>query len=306
MGAVELNGIDPVAGPVGLVHILSHEPGGWVVEDIVRGVPNPFGGVGTGFASNIDLDGETLVCGASSYLTAAPGGGIIVGAVLVYKRTPVGHWGLAQIIEQPPYSGTVPGYGQFGRALALDGGTLVVSDMAGRELVHVFERPANGDWTLVQTIDRPPSSPPPPSYFGRTLALDEQDGVLAVIEGADCQVYERDGSGVWLWVTTLSPLEGTSVAVGTQFGTSAKVRDGMLAIGAPYEAVQGVPRGAVEIFERGSSGWSRTGRLIPPAWSTFTGLGKSVALDDRRVVAGDVGSYGAIGLVPGSVSLQGS
>ena len=101
-------------------------------------------------------------------------------------------------------------------------------------------------------------------------------------------VYRQYASG-WVEEARLQPSD--PVAAG-MFGSAVAIDGNTIAVGAPGAQINGVPQGAVYIFERVGTSWPQVARLgsaIPLLGDEF---GAAVDLDGVRLVVGAPGKFG--------------
>ncbi len=122
----------------------------------------------------------------------------------------------------------------FGRALALDGNTLVVGAPRKRDgagVAYVFERAAAADWRETASITPPDSGDA--SEFAAALVLADDEllvGAPALHATGAVLQYRRSGAGRWELRTVLRPAAASGAA---GFGRTLS-RDGeRLLVGAP-------------------------------------------------------------------------
>jgi hypothetical protein len=176
------------------------------------------------------------------------------GVVLLYWRPPEGSWHSGQLILPPAW---LRG-GEFGRALALDGGTLAVSAL--------LEGPDNTDppfdtgaifffseadnWQPQATIV--PPQLPEYAGFGRQIDLDGD--TLIVKADVAAYLYERHNGG-WTEVAQLHAPIIQSVAVAGDVAL----------VGARDDTGDPTPdkRGRVDVYIRQNGVWSAAGTIVP-------------------------------------------
>jgi hypothetical protein len=208
-----------------------------------------------------------------------------------------------------PTSG--PANQQFGSQVALsaDGRTLAVADLwyyggsewpwYGSGAVYVYRR-VNGAWTLQAKLEPPAARGY--DFFGSDLALSASGDTLAV--GAQYEGYEAPSqdagpgsvfvfkrrNGVW---TQQAMLRATRPQDSASFGRTVEISagGGVIAVGAPYEAVDaaGSPAtaaGAVYVFKRHGTEWSPQAALQAPSPQSNDQFGHGVRLsEDGRTIA---------------------
>ncbi len=243
------------------------------------------------FGISAAIDQDTAMVGA--YLADA-GGLEDAGKVYLMERGP---------IPWPESSVNAPADGadgdNFGVSVALDGNTAVVGAyrhmVAGRPnqgAAYVFAR-NGGYWVQQQQLTAGDGGED--DYFGVSVALDGETLVVgafrADVAGANRQgavyVFTRAG-GQWSEQQKLVAGDGT---VGDQFGGSLALDADSLAVGAARADVAGKEdQGAVYAFTRGAAGWSEQQKLVAADGAAGAFLGRSLALEGDRLLAGAPGT----------------
>lgn len=300
--AVASWGGDPFNHPEssGLIHLYSLSQTGWSLRELIRAVPNPSNN-GSNFGGALSISGNWLVVGAPWYAT--------FGGVHLYDLRGGGASRHAQTLL--PVAQTSFGEVRFGNQVEIENETLIVSEPGLGGRVYVY-RELSGIWSLHQIIYRPGGTHPS-RRFGARIAMDADNGVLAVADEnfsamvgtGSVYVYELDqASDRYLLVETLRPTEGGLGGNPARFGSSLSVSDGILAIGSTAQTVQVKSEGACEIYRRGEFGWRFSGRLIPPP-TPFWGqaLGRAVGVSNGRVLVSDSGWTNPAGVWAGRTYL---
>lgn len=215
-----------------------------------------------------------------------------LAAVLVFLLALPGSSGL--VGAEPKLTPPAASHSGLGRALAMDGEWAVVSapdadgsvwDAVGE--VHVLHEGPDG-WEAVAVV-----SPDDERFrrgFGFSVALDGDvmvvgapgDGEAASKAGA-AYVFRRHGDAWFLEAKLAEPHTGASL------GTGVAVSGDTVVVGAyGWNGFDG----AVLVYEWNGTSWARTA-VLTTADSTYDGhLGRSVAFDGRRIVAGAPGADG--------------
>ncbi len=190
-------------------------------------------------------------------------------------------------------TGAPPGW-KLGAAVAVHGGVIAVGPSRDWDLgvdqggVQVFSQRGRR-WTRTATIAHPAGDVH--ARFGGSVALAgdlllvgaPRDGAVS-FEGGAAFVYRRERDR-WMPVAALRRASTGA----DQFGSAVACDDDTLVIGAPRANEGEVDSGAVEVHERGDSGWRLAATLVsvpPRAGALF---GASVALDGDRIVVGAPG-----------------
>lgn len=231
---------------------------------VLQVIDNPLSST-VGFGNAMDVDGGTLVVGAS--------GGLQRGAVSVYTNVG-GSWVLQQSLTRSTGVG-------FGSSVAVSGDTLIAATEYYSPLLDpgplVFVR-QNGTWTQQAELR--------PSRTGyRTGARVALDGNTALIATVDAGVYAFVRSGAtWTEQQQLLP-EG---AYGTARIQIVLEGDTAL-VGVPGETVgANAYQGAVHVWNRAGSIWTRQGTLTSPGARASEYFGIVIALSgDTAFIRGD-------------------
>lgn len=212
---------------------------------------------------SIALDGDWLAIGASPIAE--------LEAVRVFERR-AGTWTEVQRLESTQLSEG------FGHAVAIEGDRLYVGapmhdspGIANTGVVYVYAL-AGGVWVELERIV--PLGARVNERFG--YALDVEGGRLAVAaplafsNRQSVYVLERSGGG-WLQ-SILTPANSVTASL----GEALDLRGDALLVGDP--SARG--GGRAWAFERGASGWSESGELVPDPADAAFGLAGSVMLSD--------------------------
>jgi trimeric autotransporter adhesin len=269
--------------------------------------PNP--NAANAFGSEIAIDGETLLIGATHERsrTGDPNddSGIDNGAAYVRVRNG-GKWSHQAYFKSSP----IADFEYFATDVAIDGDTAVIGERGGRGSVHVFER-SGTVWTRTAILRPPPDQAP--RRFGAEVAIsgnliaigDEGDAsrargvggnpgnldapysgavfvyrrkgnwtLDAYIKASNSEAFDFFGSGL--------VLSGNTLAVASLEDSNATGVNGNQANNAAQES------GAVYVFERSGGRWTQRAYLKASNTEAWDGFG-SMAL------AGDTLAIGASG-----------
>jgi hypothetical protein len=264
-------------------------------------VQSPEGVDSSFFGRSVALEGDTLTVGA-------PLDGN--GKLQVYGRKE-GRWTRQATLTSPLQGGTAD---EFGRAVALHGGVLVVGAHLEDEKVrdagaaHVFLREGEA-WRHVARLQA--ENPRSVDGFGRSVSVQGDTIVIGcrledaggLRDAGAAYVFVREGTEPrWKLQARLTAPEMTP---GALFGMSVCVEGDTLLVGADGEGVLPVPDypknrqqpsiGAAYVFTRNGGVWTLESRL-GPAPGCGGCFGYSVALSGDTAV---IGSYRDNGSVPG-------
>lgn len=242
-------------------------------------------------AQNFNFGGALALNGRQAFV-GQPGNNYSSGLVYVYALDAKGVWRQTMRLAAPD-SAQADG---FGRALASDGTTLLVTQTASLDApgaVHVYRRGASGGWSHVSVIPGADSG----SRFGRTLAV-SGDVALIGAAGTDSgagvlKVYHRTGDS-WTLETTLRPDDPKA---GAGFAGPVSLAGDLLVVGAPTADSSA---GAAYVFRRTGTGWKQDARLAypaPPAMAKGSRFGQAVLAAGNRVYIGAPGMNQNLGAV---------
>jgi hypothetical protein len=247
-----------VNGNTGAIYVFERAPRGvaWVETAILTAAGAT---IGDNVGTSIALEGDTLAIGA----WGDDVDGSNSGAVYVFERS-AGTWSQTQKLE--PAAGKKDDY--FGRALGLEGDTLVVgAHVSDYQAEHsgsawVYQRePMTGLWTEEQRLGA--SNGGKDDYFGFDVAIDE--GVVAVgawagdgavPDSGAAYVFERSpgGAGDWVETALIAPADGE---LDDRFGIAVALEEGVLAAGSYQDHTGYSNTGSAYVF-RSASGPSES------------------------------------------------
>jgi IPT/TIG domain/FG-GAP repeat len=188
---------------------------------------------------------------------------------------------------------------RFGESVALsrDGRVAIVGGPGGKGAVWTFIRPGTGNRWVQVTGKLTGKGESGDGGFGSAVAL-SADGTTAIVgapkddsdDGA-AWFYTRSGSrwvqqGSKQW-NALSPTPVSKGSFDSEFGRSVALSaDGSTALIGAWRDYKG--DGAVYVYTRSGSTWSKVDRLPAPAQAPKSGFGRSVALsgDGSNAVIG--------------------
>lgn len=248
----------------GAIYVYRRGSGGYVFESRLLA---PDGMAGDQFGTAVTLQGDRM-------LVAAPGrahqGESQAGAVYAFRRTS-GTWSLeAQWVPADPgYKVT------FGFTLALDGTTAMVGEFG--ENTSVFERSAEGEWTLVQGLPHRAwalAVRGERAFLGDPMANDGVGGVV---------LYQREAG----WWEPHGTLAGATADQG--FGRGISVDGDVIAVASSVAATP------VLLYQRSGDTWLPSASLLPDDVTADTVCSR-VALRANMLLLGcnEPGSEGAV------------
>jgi hypothetical protein len=235
------------------------------------------------FGRAVAVDGDTVVVGAPD----DDDKGTSSGSVYVFTRTGA-TW--TQQAKLTAADGAANDY--FGRAVAIDGDTLVVGahqdDDKGSASgsAYVFTR-TGGTWT--QQAKLVPADGTAGDYFGFAVAVDADTIVVGAHQDDDkgansgsVYVFTRTGA-TW---TQQAKLTATDGAASDFFGHAVAVDAGTIVVGAYWDDDKGDYSGSAYVFTRTGGTWTQQAKLVPADGTADDWFGSSVAVDGDTVVVG--------------------
>ena len=261
----------PGAEP-GAVYVYVRAAGNWSQQARIA----PSSAAGERFGAALALAGDTLVIGADRADARA-------GAAYVFTRSGTAWSPSARLVPGDAHAGD-----GFGRALALEGGTLLVgAPLAPAATPGSFARGAayafvgaGAAWT--QQARLAPATLADGDSFGLALSLrGDRAAVGAPMAQArigSAYVFERNGS-TWSERARVVP---AIAAAGDRFGWSVAIDGNRLLVGAPY-AFESCGRAMLFRTNGSAASWFATNDtdLAMPLPETLAGW--SVALDGQRL-----------------------
>ena len=209
------------------------------------------------------------------------------GTVYLYQQSPEGMW---QEAAQLSATDATEDADRFGRALALDGRTLLVAASAkdgSTGGVYVFEKEASGAWT--ETGQLAESDGMTGDAFGSSLAIHGGTALVAAPSQKEqtgtVYVFQRGADGTWAEQTQL---QGSTIQAGDQFGAALAFDGNVALIGAPS---QDESKGAVYVFRHDASAgtWNEDGMLGADGLESRTRFGSALGLREGLAYVGAPG-----------------
>lgn len=186
---------------------------------------------------------------------------------------------------------------RFGRGVAVDGNTAIITAMSGNTVdintgvAYVYQR-ASAAAPWVQTVKLQAADARRGQYFGTDIDI---DGNIAVIGAANdntygsesgaAYVFQRDSGGVWSQIAKLLPNDGL---IASHFGSSVAVSGNRIIIGANNQSGAALRSGAAYVFTPDSLGtWSQMAKLTgsSSAWPGAA-FGYDVDIEGDQAVVG--------------------
>ena len=255
------------------------------------------------FGQAVAVSGNTMVVGEPDHKEPVIGAlPLDCGAAYVYVRIPAtGAWTLQTLLPHQIRSGA-----QFGKAVAIDGDTLVVgapgmtTGYGQSGLVYIFHRTGT-TWTFSPNMSIAGAAEG--DQIGASVAIDART-VVAGAPGDNggrgaAWVFDYDGVS-WLTEGVLTDPFG---AANDGLGGSVAVEGDTLMAGAPgddWGMTNSIPNvGSVAWFSRSGGVWTYRNTLRPPDPTANSGFGGPIALSEGRLLTGSMNK------TVGSLSLAG-
>jgi hypothetical protein len=241
------------------------------------------------FGNSLAFEGNTLVVGA---LNKNNGNNFFQGAAYVFTRPGAGG-AFTQQAKLTASDGVFADF--FGYSVAVSGDSVIVgaTSLAGQPnskgKAYIFTRSGSA-WAQQQILQASDGTNGDAFGFAVGISGDTSvvgarlDDVGAVADQGSAYVFTRAGT-VWTETQQLFGVETTQR--NDTFGGSVAIKGDTIAIGAPaHEFIANIANhGAVYVFNRTGSTWTRTQKLVhtDPAPDA---LGTSVAFDGTSIISG--------------------
>ncbi len=245
-----------------------------------------------GFGMYVDIDGDTAIVTAwhDDDLKQPPDIGGNTGALHVFVRN-----GTTWTKQAKLYPDDIEGNQHFGRGIALEGDTLLVSSLAdfneqGERVgsAYVFVR-ENGNW--IQRDKLEPSDGEWGDKFGLEMSINRDTFLIAAsgvysnnIRTGSAYVFERDGCTI-SEVAKFVPSDGIGNHL---FGIDVFVSGDIAVIGASNDNDFGNQSGAVYVYKRDAGGWSGAGKIYPDDIAAQYRFGYSTTVNNDTLVVGSL------------------
>ena len=230
----------------------------------------------SGFAADVDVDGEWMVVAAAGD-----------SAAYVYRKSGT-TWTQFTRLTCPVASCSrqTPDRG-FGGSVAVDGNTLVVAIDGNGGAPSWLGRLYVYNWTGAAWAFETELSPPAGYNLGDSIDLDGDyllstgsDTVSQNNNGWKTFVFTRSGSA---WIRSELTVPGRAASAEDLFGLSVGISGDTACVGAPgYNP----SAGAVYMFRRTGSTWAVEGSPLVPVTTAGAGIGSNCAVDGNTVAIG--------------------
>lgn len=246
--------------------------------------------------------GAVLALSVGHLAVGIPGVDENAGAVQLFHWRD-GRWQFKQALPDPrPSKGC-----QFGRRMAMDGDTLLLSAggiggyCQAPGAVYEYRRDAGGTWALKATFKAPDSAPR--DSFGMSVAVHQDllaigqtstfrtDRPGATKNGGPVWTAVRGADGTWSKLEKLLP-DGGLDHVGETFGFAVAVHNDTLLVGTGSRGLGSAKSGAY-LFQRtgGTPRFKQLARLEPTDQNDWDEFGACVALSNDLAVIGAPGPH---------------
>ncbi|MEC9375725.1 MAG: hypothetical protein VYA80_05060 [Pseudomonadota bacterium] len=190
----------------------------------------------------------------------------------------------------------------YAYSVSIDGDTAAVG--ASREegqnvgYVYIYVRDSGGNWTQQAKISNPGAA----ANFGRKIALHNDTLLVAAIAAGDYQgtgsahIFVRDGSGNW---TLEANLAGDSNNL-DGFGFSGDLYENTAVVGAWHDDDQGPNSGAVHVFVRDGTTWTREAKLYSSDMDINDHFGRALTLEGDTLAVNSMMDLNPAGLYAGN------
>ena len=244
------------------------------------------------FGYSVDISGDTIVIGARGVEDA---GGADRGAAYVFTKPP-GGWTSATETARLTSSDSAD-YDQFGSAVGVSGGTVVVGaprhNPGGQTwagAAYTFNEPGGGWATTTTPSGKLNHGVADSLFFGEAVAI---DGTTLAVGARYDQVPSTDSGSVYVYTLTggtwsrLQRLDPPGGSSSDYFGASVALSGDTLVGGAPgTNTGSDTDTGKAFVFERSGGTFAATASLTAPTPAQGAQFGWSVATTGSRAVVG--------------------
>jgi len=234
------------------------------------------------FGRSVAIQGNTVFVGARF----APVGELKAGAVYVFRKHDNSWQFVEKIISSTPQAGD-----NFGRAIAIQGDTLVVTarkeNLGANDVGAAYVYSYIDGWYQFQTKITA-GDPAPSAYFGQAVAL-QDDLVVVTARNADPNgagafyLFRRSTEG-WNELAKVTPADGE---IDDQYGFSVAMAGNTIAIGARRANPDTLEdAGAVYLYSVNGDVVEPVTRLTPGDASAKDEFGQSVTIAGDTIAVG--------------------
>ena len=248
-----------------------------------------------GFGGAVDMDGDTIVVGASR----DDENGEDVGAAYVFERNSggVNRWGLTAKLL--PDDRTELDF--FGIAVAIDGDMIIVGKIGDDEVAsgagaaYIFSRNKGGENQWGQITKLTANDGGEGDRFGASVAIENDLAVIGANfkdqgekNGGAAYVYRRDPDSIEDW-REVRKLVADDGELDDEFGSSVAIDREVVIVGAPGETSFQGKFGAVYVFENSSEdmdNWTQIDKLVMSDPMRQDQFGRALAIKGDRIIVG--------------------
>ena len=279
-------GDDELGSSSGSVSVFVRSGVDWVLQQTL--LPDD-GVAGSVFGSAVDIDGDTIVVGATE------AGFFGTGAAYVFVFE-----GLVWTQQDKLLPGTPSGLSNFGATASIDGDTVVVGAPHPQNLfpaegeAYVYVR-SGTSWSQQQRLLADDGAVG--EWFGTSVSVSGDSVAVGAskddphgTDSGSAYVFVRVGT-TWSQQDKIFPGDGFGL---DRFGASVSIDGETLAVGAWGDDDLGSGSGSAYVFTRSGTSWSQQDKLFAPDASAGDFFGGSTSLDgDTLVVGANIGDGGA-------------
>ncbi len=249
----------------------------------------------SGFGTSVAIDGNLIVVSKVYDDGETPSA---YGEVYIYRKsTPDGvKWSSSNTIPSMTLPEPISGDTRFGFSMALEGTTLVVgAPFAGTYgEAYIYE---NADSIVWDGNDANITLTPTGAFngFGAKVALDGDTIAISSYVGrrenytsSPVTVFVKPQTG-WQDKTEDANLTDTNSATNDGFGMGLDVFGDIVAVGSPYDDVDGDRMGSTYLYHKPETGWqsmNESAKLTASDRDDSNDYGMAVALENNRVMVG--------------------
>lgn len=301
VGAANPSNFSNQASSPGAAYVFVKPAGGWANATENAKLTASDGVDGDAFGNSVAISGNTVAVGA--IFAADSRGDSFAGKAYVFVKPGTGWSGnLNQTAELTATDSGLLTY--MGCSVAASGNTVVAGSYGQNNFqgsAYVFVEPSGGWTNMTQTAELSASNGAASDFFGFAVSISGNTLVAGAPNSANtygtAYLYVEPANG---WVTTstfTAQLGAPDATQGEGFGQSVAIADNgiAVAVGAPNANIgSNAGQGATYAYTRPRTGWTSTRHALAEAvasdGASFDGLGVSIALDGKTVVAGAVKS----------------
>jgi hypothetical protein len=301
VGAANPSNFDKQAAGPGAAYVFVEPKGGWVDASESAKLTASDGADGDAFGDSVSISGNTIAVGA--IFATDSGGDSFAGKAYAFVE-PNGGWSgnLNQTGELTATDSGLLSY--MGCSVGVSGNTVVAGSYGQNNFqgsAYVFVEPAGGWTDMTQTAELSASNGKQSDFFGFSVGISGNTVVAGAPNGANtygsAYIYVEPANGWQTTSTFTAEIAAPNATQGDGFGQSVAIGDSgeAIAVGAPSANVgSNTAQGAAYAYVQPKTGWKSTRRAYAEAvasdGNSFDGLGVSIALAGKTMVAGAVKS----------------